>query len=738
MIEQMESEDEEIGAAQVDEDAGVPDDVFKNSIRAAIRDAIDYNEEVLAEDRELALDAYRGDETPGTRSAEGQSNVITRDVRDAIHHVMPSLLRIFAQGDKVVEYEPRNADDVAGALQATQAFKHDFDKQIGVLGLYTLFKDALIQKTGTIKVGYSEKICVEREKYTGLDATELGMLLSDKTVTVVGGIESREVAAPLSPELAMQIGAGQGEMLPPITVFDVTINRKSKDDSIVMSVIPPEERLVDRKAPSLERSRYWGHRTKLTVGDLVAMGYPLEDVEGLGTEDDPDNSSEGITRNPNKSDAEDIGPDPLSRLVEYVELYIRADRDGDGYAELVKVCVAGENYEILREEMVDDIYAAEFCPNPEPHILTGDSMAEDVIDVQEINTQLVRGMLDSLMQSIHPRTTIVEGRVNISDVLSGEIGAVIRQKEPGMVDHHITPFVGKDVLPVLGFIGEMRDSRVGASRASQGLDPDQLQSTTKEAVTASVTAAQAQVEMIARLFAAGGMTRLAKLYLKLSRKHSNKERMLKLTGGYTPVDPRTWASGMDVVVCTGLGRGTDQDRTAQLALIAQKQEQAIQVGGPDNPVCNIGQYVNTLRKMAELAGFPNVNDFYKDPSAPQQPQQPQGGQQGQEGGDGAAQAAQAIALAEVNKEKISSKTQLIIELMKDDRERDKMELEAFVKMQIESMKMGQQMQVEQFRQAAQQISEQRRMSQDMLGQFFTAQPQGDPNAAGPAAPPPAA
>jgi hypothetical protein len=156
----------------------------------------------------------------------------------------------------------------------------------------------------------------------------------------------------------------------------------------------------------------------------------------------------------------------------------------------------------------------------------------------------------------------------------------------------------------------VRAQRTGISAASQGLDPDVLQSTTKAAVTATVQGAQERIELVARLFAENGMKRLFKGLLKLIIRHQDQPRVVRLRGKWVQVDPKYWDADMDVQVNVGLGHGTDSDKMQFLMLVAQKQEQIMQTLGPNNPLCTVAQYANTLAQIVTLAGFKNTTKYF--------------------------------------------------------------------------------------------------------------------------------
>jgi hypothetical protein len=229
-------------------------------------------------------------------------------------------------------------------------------------------------------------------------------------------------------------------------------------------------------------------------------------------------------------------------------------------------------------------------------------------DIQEIKSEVMRNTLDSLAQSIHPRTAVVEGQVNIDDVLNNETGAIIRMRAPGMVQPFSSPFVGQAAFPMLDYLDTMREDRTGMSKAAMGLDADALQSTTKAAVAATVSASQSRLELQARILAEG-MKKLFKGILYLITTHQDKPRMVRLRNEWVQIDPRVWNANMDVTVNIGLGNGDTNERVQALTMIAAKQEQIMGQFGLANPVVTPAMYIRTLQKIIELSGFKDASSY---------------------------------------------------------------------------------------------------------------------------------
>jgi len=586
---------------------------FAASVKQAVDDAVDYIDGFIAPARAKATSYYRGD--PFGNEEDGRSQIVMTELRDVVQAITPSLLRIFTASENVVEYMPRTEATVEMAEQATDYINFIFyNDNPGFQTLQNAFKDALVRKTGIIKWRWSEDKEISEAEFTGLDDGQIALLQSDPEIEIIE-LETVNIQE-------AQVDPITGQEMPPILSHEVKIRRSRPKNRVVIEAVPPEEFLISRDARDLDKAFYVGHRSLKTMSELVAMGYDRKEIEEYSGQGDVFSiNTEAQTRNPailsfmNHVDS----PDQSARRVLYVESYVRIDKDGDGIAELRKVCSIGNAHHILHDEIATDVPFAVFCPDPEPHMIIGQSLADQVMDLQIIKSNIVRNTLDSLAQVIHPRTVVVEGQVNLDDVMNNETGAIIRSRQPGMVQPLSQPFVGQSAMPLIAYMDEVRAQRTGVSQASQGLDPDVLQSTTKAAVTATVQGAQERIELIARIFAENGMKRLFRGLLKLICRHQDHARVLRLRGKWVNVDPRYWDADMDVSVNVAFGHGTDQDRMQFMMLLAQRQEQIMQLLGPSNPLVDISQYRNALAKITELAGIKDVSRYFK-PVDPQQAQ----------------------------------------------------------------------------------------------------------------------
>jgi hypothetical protein len=622
----MESKDPEEVKAEEEEHQPMDDSELEAMIGMEITDAVSYIDSDLSPIRAMATRYYRGD--PFGNEEEGRSQVVAMETRDTISAMMPSLMRVFFSSENVVEFVPRGPEDVKNAQQATDYANYVFSNDNnGFMTAYATFKDALARKCGIMEAVWEETEEVRIEQYSGLDDATLQLLEQEKEE----GIEFKIVVS-YPDEDAMQMPtqvdpvSGQPIIPAPAMLHDVEVRRKIKNGRIRINGIAPEELILSRQALDFENSPIIGRRKMATVAELISIGYDEDEVtEYVGSSDLADNEENLARHALNNQQFTEQSANPMEQRVLYCEVYVRVDFDGDGIPELRKVCTMGPSYEVKRNLPSAYIPFVAFPCDPEPHTspLEAGSIFDITHDIQEIKSEILRNTLDSLAQSIHPRTAVVEGQVNMDDVLNNETGAVIRMRAPNMVQTFAQPFVGQAAFPMLDYVDSIKEDRTGMSKAAMGLNADALQSSTRAAVAATISASQGRIELTSRLLAEG-MKTLFKKILFLTVTHQDKARMIRLRNEWVQIDPRSWDTSMDVTVNIGLGNGDTNEKLAALSSFVTKQESILNQYGLDNPVVTPQQYVRTLRKMVELSGFKDassyINDLPDDWKAPAKPE----------------------------------------------------------------------------------------------------------------------
>ena len=567
-------------------------------VQDAIASAVDFVESEISQDRIKAQRYYDGEVDLGYE--DGRSKVVATKVRDTVRAVKPSLMRIFLSTAKPVEFVPHGAEDVAMAEQATEFMHHEFTRLNGYRVINDAFQDALVKKQGIVKAYWMTYPEAEIYTFTDLNDDELAYLTDDDEVSVIE--QTTEMSISMD-EMGMEIETPS---------HSIKISRQQEKGELCIESVPPEEFFVNRDARNLKDAYLVAHRTEMRAGDLIAMGYDPEVVLDLDSFDNGSEMTEAEVherRGYSLDTSDEDEQDPAMKNVTVTEAYMRIDADGTGIPVLHKITCGGTSYEMLDFEPCDELPFAKFEIDPEPHTFYGRSLAEIVMDDQDAATSILRSILDNVAMTNNPRLAVIEGAANIDDVLNNEIGAIVRMRQAGAVQDLSVPFTAGQTLGALTYLDGLVETKTGVSRASMGLDPDAMQSTTKAAVQATVQAAAGQVEVMVRNLA-DGMRDLFGIMLRLSNKNVDEEQMMRMNGTFVPVDPRVWDSSMDVSINVGLGTGREEEKVMALSQALQMQTMVYQTYGPMNGLVSMTNIRNTLADQLAVSGIRNADRYF--------------------------------------------------------------------------------------------------------------------------------
>ena len=567
-------------------------------VQDAIASAVDFVESEISQDRIKAQRYYDGEVDLGYE--DGRSKVVATKVRDTVRAVKPSLMRIFLSTAKPVEFVPHGAEDVAMAEQATEFMHHEFTRLNGYRVINDAFQDALVKKQGIVKAYWMTYPEAEIYTFTDLNDDELAYLTDDDEVSVLE--QTTEMSISMD-EMGMEIETPS---------HSIKISRQQEKGELCIESVPPEEFFINRDARNLKDAYLVAHRTEMRAGDLIAMGYDPEVVLDLNSFDNGSEMTEAEVHERRGYDldtSDEDEQDPSMKNVTVTEAYMRIDADGTGIPVLHKITCGGTSYEMLDFEPCDELPFAKFEIDPEPHTFYGRSLAEIVMDDQDAATSILRSILDNVAMTNNPRLAVIEGAANIDDVLNNEIGAIVRMRQAGAVQDLSVPFTAGQTLGALTYLDGLVETKTGVSRASMGLDPDAMQSTTKAAVQATVQAAAGQVEVMVRNLA-DGMRDLFGIMLRLSNKNVDEEQMMRMNGTFVPVDPRVWDSSMDVTINVGLGTGREEEKAMALNQALQMQTMVYQTYGPMNGLVSMTNIRNTLADQLAVSGIRNADRYF--------------------------------------------------------------------------------------------------------------------------------
>ena len=593
-----------------------------------IKNSYGFYESELTDSRRKANEYYFGEGFGN--EVEGRSQVVSTDVADTIESILPPLLRIFTASDNIVKVEPVGEEDVKIAEQATDYLNHIFNKDNdGFTALYTMFKDALLQKNGICKVYWDDSEKVDRETYQKLSDDEFTMLIDEDGVEVLEHTEYKDETFEkekqkakdqlgLNPDaLQAEIAQEQLDSIPTPNLHDVVISRTQTFGRVKIEPIPPEEFLIERQAKSLKDAKFICHKVPTTRSELIEMGFDHDKVYNLPIENKEQYNSERSVRYRNIDDDYDrtVGDTSTEEIVVY-ESYIKMDMNGTGVAELRKITSAGEGgYTILDNVAVDSHPFCSITPIIVPHRFYGRSVSELVEDIQLIKSTVMRQVLDNMYLTNNNRVAVMDGQVNLDDLLTNRPGGIVRTK--GAPQQVMMPLQNQTLtnqaFPLLSYLDTVKEERSGITKYNQGMDTDTLNKTAS-GINTILSQSQMRLELIARVFAETGVKDIFKKMFELVVKYQDKERIIKVNNNFVPMNPMEWRDRCNVTIHVGLGTGSRDQQLGILNAILRQQIEAIKLqGSPAGPIVNLENIYNTLSRIIENAGLKDVSSYFTDP-----------------------------------------------------------------------------------------------------------------------------
>lgn len=537
---------------------------------------------------------------------DDRSDFVATDVSDTIDGMLPQLMRMFTGSDDAVTFEGQGQPgSEQEAKLATAYVNHQFYVRNDGIGIiHDWFKDALNQKVGFAKVWAEEQPEDSRQKYEGQTPEQLAMLQMDGW------------------QLAEDPQVDDNQLL------TFTVVKESKRKAIKVEAVIPSEMRVDVNArwggePAaigqvFERRRYELEQEGYDLSEVATVsGGAQADIQHLLELGETDDVRQGAIHGSHE-------------LIEFAELYVKLDRDGDGTAEWLKVCVVGGKLGIYEDgttaiEQTDGHPYCWICPIPRPHAFFGDCPADRAIAPQKMRTRLVRSIDDNMAFVVNGRTYVnTRAAVNMDDLLDNRPGGVVRGEGAAgdALSPMVQPFLGAPAYQFNEYIASWAENRTGFNRYSAGTDQNALNKTARgtELLTAK---ADMRIELMARFFAVGMRQLFAKI-LKLAVQHQNVPEMVAINGQFVPINPSEFRNQYHVKINVGLGAGSKEQQSARILGLFQMQMQLQQAG-----LVRPQQLAETARLYVEANEFKNPERFVDaEPSG--MPPNPQAFQQMQQ------------------------------------------------------------------------------------------------------------
>jgi hypothetical protein len=625
------------------------------------------------------LNYYLGN--PTGNEQEGRSALVSTDVADAIEWIIPQVMKSFTQNNEVVIFDPVGPDDEKQAeLESEFVYDILMKQNDGFILIHQFVKDALMQRNGILKVYYENEEDVKTEEYTGLSEEQLQMLVSDPSVEVLKLSQIQSYTPDLQP----------------ISFFDAKIKITNNTGKICIDAVPPEQFRVSNQHNSinLDRARFSAHIVTKSVSDLIEEGYDAETIQNLGEADLLRSSYRFGAQHENTLIPATFVEDISSKLVDVCECFLKLDINGDGVATPQKITVGNSMPPsvVLSKEEVDYSPWVACTAIIMSHKFKGLSIYDRLKQIQDNKTALLRNIMDNLYLQNNQRNIIVEGQVNIDDMLVSRPGGIIRAKRIDAITPLQTPMIGDVGFTMMKYLDEVKSGRVGVSAEGTATPQNVGNNVGSEGVERLMTAKEELVGLIIRVIAETGIKPLCTKIRDLAVKHIDTAQDFKFKGEWVKVNPSAWKPRTKTTVRVGTGSGDHAKQLTAVTQITMIQKELAQT--PLNYMCSPGKVYSALDDLCKFSGLNGATRYFVDPSSPEGQQ---AAQQAQQSAQQASQkqdqmtieqmrqqgelAKSATTTAEAQMDNVKLKG--MIELGKHQREMEK----ATTQSQIESLKM---------------------------------------------------
>lgn len=562
-----------------------------------LEDAVDFIDSEFSEDIERSDRYYNGE--VDILVEEGRTRAVATVVRDAVRSMRPSIMRVLCSNHEALfQYVPSNIS-VAAIIEQQQLYVHQlFWANGGYVMLHDAVDETLKHRYCAVKTHWDAAPAPEFERRSGMTVEEVMWLSEQEGVTI---LEADIVTSPY-----------EGETPPEIDVYTVEYEIAKPAGRIVTEAIPYGEFFISRNARTVKDSRVHGHRRSVTVAEAIEMGLDYDDWEDLDDYDPETAEVMGASearRGYMKEEEEERG-DVLSHRFLLTEAYAQVDLLDLGYNQLYVVFLGGTSYELLGYEREVESPFDVIAHDPRAFTVVGNSIADITMPQQDVQTSLLRGLIDNVHASNNPRLSGNPQHVNFQDLMNFKFGHPIRNRGNAPVQVVSIPSQVQGVLPMLQWLERGTENSVGVTKAAQGLDPDAMQSTDKDAVQNTIQLSQGQVELAVRNIIETGLLGVFRKMLRLSISYMDKMQVVTSQGALLPVNQLYFNADLYAQPQVGIGSVPEETRKIGLTATLQQQMQLFERMGPGNPFVGATHIYNTLEDLTKAYGLKNVSRYF--------------------------------------------------------------------------------------------------------------------------------
>lgn len=572
--------------------------------------------------------------------SQGSSRWVDRTVWEAVNGTLQDIINVFCTGDEAVRFVADNEADSDAADVATKLVNQIILRDNpGYNVISSAAQECLVTRNSFIKFYWNEETTNQSEEAEGIDPEALTAYVQGLED---GGLQNIEIFTTENED----------------GTIDAKVNYTQTIKRVKVEYVPSEQIFVDEHATSFADAQYFCHRVRKSKEELLAMGFPKDEIESFNDWTDPMDTTQTTvawSRTDWRQDIDnDIGTqvDDIASMVWVYEHYIRTGLfDNNKEAKLYQVIQAGEH--ILHYEEVTSIPFVTFCPYPIPGSFYGQSVYDITKDIQDLRTALIRGYIDNVNNANYGRYTAIVGAYDRRSLLDNRPGGVVEMERPDAVNlfpYHSLP---NGIEGLIGLTEDIKEQRTGVTKLGMGINPDVFKNDNAYAtVGLMMNAAQNRLRMVCRNIANNGMVELMRGVYNLIRENGEVPIEVQTPRGMIKIDPKQLPPRTNLEVVVAISPTEKAERAQKL--ISLKQLIAADQGLA--PLFTMEQDRYMTAQIFELMGIKDVHNYLM-PLEQYQPPEP------------SPQEILQLQMAQAQVENLQANTQKVVADAYNDRER---------------------------------------------------------------------
>lgn len=557
--------------------------------------------------------AYRSDKDDLKKRFPDLEQVIEisdSSVQDVIESIMPSYMRTFHSAEKVLNLVGVTEEDDEPATTMEDLIEWQLNRKNNFwLTSYDWGKTVLIENFGVLKVWWKREEKLERYQVI-FDEEELMALKQDPKVQVV----SEEMTNPADP-MAMTPA-----------IYKVTYDlRKRLANHPVVEGMPNSELYFDPDCTKLEDANYAIHHKAVTVSFLRS-----QEKQGIFANIDEAKEKAGAvtksayettlnpTSHPTKKSSNDAGRKQIDlyECYEKISINLATINDTEGATadagepdELVDLIVtlAGDVPVRIEINTMGSHPFIDMSAIRDPHKVDAHrGLAELIREVQDLKSVLLIQMVLNTICNNDRQVFIDYNKIMVpSEVRDNEKVVQVDGNPKDVVAWTPQEPFSAQVMALMQYAADLLEKRVGVTSYNQGTDANSLNKTAT-GINMIMQAANQRMELIFRICAETGYSKLFRRLVFLNQKFIDEETVIRVTNKNRVVRPDNLEGDMDIIVNSGIGTGPREAELQSLQFLLSTYEKLVASG-----IATREHVAYVMGKIVSNLGFKNISDFIK-------------------------------------------------------------------------------------------------------------------------------